>query len=139
MFPLSVSTYVKIGLFIVLVCGSFYGGWHTRDVDFSVYKDQVRIAAEKQIADNEAKQKEQELINKGVSDAYEARINSIHAMYGRMQYASGGSVSSSRTATITINGETHNILSVAEECAQTTQQLISLQDWVNQQVSLNGH
>ena len=139
MFPLSVFTYVKIGLFIVLVCGSFYSGWHTRDVDFSVYKDQVRIAAEKQIADNEAKQKEQELINKGVSDAYEARINSIHAMYGRMQYASGGAVSSNPTATITINGETHNILSVAEECAQTTQQLISLQDWVNQQVGLNGH
>jgi hypothetical protein len=45
-------------------------------------------------------------------------------------------VSSDPNATITINGETHNLLLVAEQCAQTTEQLMTLQDWVNQQVNL---
>jgi len=48
-----------------------------------------------------------------------------------------GAVSSVPNATITVNGETHNILSVAEECSVTTAQLMTLQDWVNQQISLN--
>ena len=128
--------YIKAGLLALLVCGIFFAGWHMRDRDFTIYKDQVRIAGEKQLAENEAKKKESELINKGVQDAYEARITSIHTMYGRMLNASSGAVSTTPNATITVNGETHNILSGAEECAQTTQQLISLQDWVNQQVGL---
>jgi hypothetical protein len=41
-------------------------------------------------------------------------------------------------STVTINGETVNVLLVAEQCAQTTQQVISLQDWINQQVGLDA-
>jgi hypothetical protein len=41
-------------------------------------------------------------------------------------------------STIAINGKAVNVLLVAEQCAQTTQQLISLQDWLNQQVGLDA-
>ena len=40
------GTYAKAILLIIFVCGVFFAGWHTRDRDFTVYKDQVRIASE---------------------------------------------------------------------------------------------
>jgi general stress protein CsbA len=137
MFPLSVSTYVKISILVVLICGSFYGGWHSRDRDFTIYKDQVRIAAEKQIAENKAKEKEQALITKGVTDAYNANIANIHTFYSGMHNASSGSMSYDANATVNIDGKAFNVLLVAEQCANTTQQLQSLQDWVRSQVGLD--
>ena len=137
MFPLSVSTYVKISILVVLICGSFYGGWHSRDRDFTIYKDQVRIAAEKQIAENKAKEKEQALITKGVTDAYNANIANIHNFYSGMHNASSGSMSYDANATVNIDGKAFNVLLVAEQCANTTQQLQSLQDWVRSQVGLD--
>ena len=62
------GTYIKAGLLIVLVCGVFFAGWHTRDRDFTIYKDQVRIAAEKQIAETASIQKQHVLVTKGISD-----------------------------------------------------------------------
>jgi len=137
MFPLSVSTYVKISILVVLICGSFYGGWHSRDRGFTIYKDQVRIAAEKQIAENKAKEKEQALITKGVTDAYNANIANIHTFYSGMHNASSGSMSYDANATVNIDGKAFNVLLVAEQCANTTQQLQSLQDWVRSQVGLD--
>ena len=138
MFPLSVSTYVKISILVVLICGSFYGGWHSRDRDFTIYKDQVRIAAEKQQAQTDAKIKEQEIINENIKQTYEARLTSIHSFYSGMLDTRSSIVSSDPNATITINGQTHNLLLVTEQCAQTTEQLMTLQSWVNQQIALNA-
>ena len=127
---------VQIYIYLALVFGSFGAGFYVEHIRFVNFQDEVRIVAEKQIQENKDKLKEQELINKGVSDAYQARINSIHLMYGGMHNASSSPVSSVPNATITVNGETHNILSVAEECSITTTQLITLQDWVNQQIGI---
>ena len=136
MFPLSIGTYIKFGVAILLILGAFAYGWHTRDIDFTKFKDETKALAKKQIAENQSKQKESELITKGVTDAYEARIANIHAMYGRMHNASSGAVSSVSNATLTINGKAYDIVSVAEDCSVTTQQLVSLQDWINQQVGV---
>ena len=131
------GTYLKAILLIGLVCGIFFAGWHTRDRDFTIYKDQVRIAAEKQIAENKAKEKEQALITKGVTDAYNANIANIHNFYSGMHNASSGSMSYDANATVNIDGKAFNVLLVAEQCANTTQQLQSLQDWVRSQVGLD--
>ena len=132
------GTYLKAILLIGLVCGIFFAGWHTRDRDFTIYKDQIRIVAEKQQAQTDAKIKEQEIINENIKQTYEARLTSIHSFYSGMLDTRSGVVSSDPNATITINGQTHNVLLVAEQCAQTTEQLMTLQDWVNQQVNLDG-
>ena len=131
------GTYLKAILLIGLVCAIFFAGWHTRDRDFTIYKDQVRIAAEKQIAENKAKEKEQALITKGVTDAYNANIANIHTFYSGMHNASSGSMSYDANATVNIDGKAFNVLLVAEQCANTTQQLQSLQDWVRSQVGLD--
>ena len=132
------GTYLKAILLIGLVCGIFFAGWHTRDRDFTIYKDQVRIAAEKQQAQTDAKIKEQEIINENIKQTYEARLTSIHSFYSGMLNTRSGVVSSDPNATITINGQTHNLLLVAEQCAQTTEQLMTLQSWVNQQAGLDA-
>ena len=132
------GTYLKAILLIGLVCGIFFAGWHTRDRDFTIYKDQVRLEAQKQIDANTAKIKEQEIINENIKQTYEARLTSIHSFYSGMLNSSSSPVSSVPNATITVNGETHDSVATAEQCADTTTQLIALQGWVNQQVNLDG-
>ena len=124
-------------IYLVLVFGGFSSGFYIEHIRFVDFQDKVKIVAEQQIAENKAKLKEQELINRGVTDAYNANVSNIHTFYNRMLNTDSGATTTLSTASITINGETHNLLLVAEQCAQTTQQLESLQDWINQQVGLN--
>jgi len=130
---LSGQTYI----YLVLVLGSFSSGFYIEHIRFVDFQDKVKIVAEQQIAENKAKIKEQELINRGVTDAYNANVSNIHNFYHRMLDTNSGAMSTNGTAAITINGETHNLLLVAEQCADTTTQLISLQDWINQQAGLD--
>ena len=125
-------------IYLVLVLGSFSSGFYIEHIRFVDFQDKVKIVAEQQIAENKAKLKEQELINRGVTDAYNANVSNIHTFYNRMLNTDSGATTTLSTASITINGETHNLLLVAEQCAQTTQQLVSLIDWTNQQIGLNG-
>jgi hypothetical protein len=127
---------VQIYIYLALVFGSFGAGFYVEHLRFVDFQDEIKIVAEKQIEQNKSKIKEQELINKGVSDAYEARINSIHLMYSRVYNTSSSPVSSIPNATITINGTTINTLDFAEQCANTTQQLESTQDWIRSQIGL---
>ena len=124
-------------IYIALVFGGFSAGFYVEHLRFADFKNGVEIVAQKQIAENKAKEKEQQLINKGVTDAYEARLNGIHLMYSGMHNASGSPVSSVPNATITINGTTINTLDFAEQCATTTQQLESTQDWIRSQIGLD--
>ena len=128
---------IRDSLYIALVFGGFSAGFYVEHLRFVDYKQEVQIAGEKQQAETAAKIKEQELINENIKQTYEARLTGIHTFYTGMLDSRSGAVSSVPNATITVNGETHNILSVAEECSVTTAQLMTLQDWVNQQISLN--
>jgi hypothetical protein len=127
----------QVYIYLALVFGGFGTGFYVEHLRFSEYKTEVVAAGERQILENQTKAKEQEIINENVAKSYQDNINNIHTFYGRMLDTSSGAMSSNGTASITINGQTHNLLSVAEQCAQTTQQLESLQDWINQQVGLN--
>jgi hypothetical protein len=125
-------------LYMALVFGGFSAGFYVEHLRFAEYKADVVAAGERQIAENKAKAKEQEIINDNVAKTYQDNISNIHTFYSRMLDTSSGAMSPNGTATITINGQTYNLLSVAEQCAQTTQQLESLQDWINQQVGLDA-
>jgi hypothetical protein len=125
-------------IYLALVCGSFGAGFYVEHLRFKEFADTVRLEAQKQIDANTAKLKEQEIINENIKQTYEARLTSIHTFYSGMLNSSSSPVSSVPNATITVNGETHNILSVAEECSITTTQLITLQSWIIQQVNLDG-
>ena len=129
---------VQIYIYLAVLFAGFSGGFYVEHLRFVDFQDEVKIVAEKQIAENKAKEKEQELINRGVTDAYNANLSNVHNFYNRMLDTSSGAMSTNGTATITINGEAHNLLLVAEQCADTTTQLIALQGWINQQAGLDA-
>ena len=129
---------VQIYIYLAVLFAGFSGGFYVEHLRFVDFQDGVKIVAEKQIAENKAKEKEQELINRGVTDAYNANLSNVHNFYNRMLDTSSGAMSTNGTATITINGEAHNLLLVAEQCADTTTQLIALQGWINQQAGLDA-
>ena len=131
---LSGQTYI----YLVLVLGSFSSGFYIEHIRFVDFQDKVKIVAEQQIAENKAKLKEQELINRGVTDAYNANVSNIHNFYHRMLDTSSGAMPSVSNAPITINGVTINTLDFAEQCATTTQQLESTQDWIRTQIGLDS-
>jgi hypothetical protein len=128
--------YVKAGLVIVLVCGIFYSGWHMRDRDFTAYKVEVLAAAKAQEAKNEAIQKQQELVNQGIQNEYEAKLAAVRNFYSvGVRNPSSGSVSGISPAPKGTDAETAYPI-LARQCAETTAQLTSLQDWINQQVGI---
>ena len=126
-----ISGYFKAGLLVVLVCGIFFAGWHMRDNDFTTYKDQVRIAAEKQIAETASIQKQHVLVTKGISDEYDAKLALIRQYYANGVRNNNGSSTVpgiSTTSKLSNAAASYNVL--AEQCTETTLQLIDLQKWM---------
>lgn len=128
--------YVKVGI-IAFVCTSVFGaGYWMGYSRYVEYKKSVQIAAKEQEAHVESIKKQQEITTKGIEKEYEAKLALL-----RNYYASG--VRQPNTSKLpqlsnTANGidaiTAYNLL--AGQCAETTQQLVSLQDWINQQIGL---
>jgi len=131
------GTYVKAILLVVFVCGVFFAGWHTRDRDFTIYKDQVRIAAEKQQAENESIKKQQELITKGIQDEYNAKLTLLRQYYANgVRSNNGSSPMSGLSSTTKLSDAIAAYNQLASDCAATTLQVVTLQQWVNEQLSV---
>jgi len=131
------GNYIKILLLIGLVCGVFFAGWHTRDRDFTIYKDQVHIAAEKQQAENESIQKQQALVTKGIQDEYDAKLTLLRQYYANgVRSNNGSSPVSSISSTTKLSDAITAYNQLASDCAATTLQAVTLQQWVNEQLSV---
>jgi hypothetical protein len=131
------GTYIKAALLIVFICGVFFAGWHTRDRDFTIYKDQVRIEAEKAQAHTESIQKQQEITTKGIQDEYDAKLALVRQYYANGVRNNNGSNSMpgiSTTSKLSDAITTYNVL--VEQCAETTVQTIELQKWINEQIGI---
>ena len=138
MFPLPISLYVKIGIAVLLICGVFYAGWHTRNKDFLAYKEKVEQAAKTQEIHIAEVKKQQELATKGIENEYNAKLAAIRNYYKSTSVwnnPSSGKVSGlspAPNATDVITA--YNLL--AGQCAETTAQAIALQDWIKTQVGI---
>jgi len=131
------GTYIKAGLLIVLVCGVFFAGWHTRDRDFTIYKDQVRIEAEKAQAHTESVQKQQALINKGIQDEYDAKLALLRQYYANgVRNNNGTSTVSGISSTAKLSDAVAAYNQLASDCAATTLQTVTLQQWINEQLGV---
>ena len=131
------GTYIKAGLLVVLVCGVFFAGWHTRDRDFTIYKNQVRIAAEKQQAENESIKKQQELVNKGIQDEYDAKLALLRQYYANgVRNNNGASTVSGISSTSKLSDAIAAYNQLASDCAATTLQTVTLQQWITEQMAI---
>lgn len=132
------ANYIKIGLVIIVLLGFFSAGWSVRNRDFMDYKQGVEIAAKEQEAKVESIQKQHELVTKGISDEYDAKLAAVRNYYKSTSVwnNNGGSKTSGLSAAPSAAdvATAYNLL--AEQCAETTAQTIALQDWVKAQIGI---
>ena len=128
--------YIKaIGIGIA-VCCIFYAGFHLGNNRYLEYKASVEATAKAQEEKNKSVEAQHALVNKGIQDAYEAKLAALRNYYGRMQLnPSSGSMSGISPTPKGTDAETA-YPTLAGQCAATTAQLTSLQDWVNQQIGI---
>ena len=104
-------------LFVVFVFGAgYYKGYQK----LSEYKTQQEML-------NEQIVKRQDIITEGIKNEYKANIDRLRRTYGGVQYSKTTPTNPSKG----VDGASSNLLL---DCAITTQQLVSLQDWMTQQL-----
>ena len=128
-------SYGRIAILAGIFMAGLFLGWRYEHGNLVAYKAEVKAAADQQIAKNESIQKQQALVNKGISDAYEAKLSSLKSYYGGLRQPSSGNLPSISNPASGVNESASDQLLA---CAYTTQQLVSLQDWINAQVGINA-
>jgi hypothetical protein len=126
MFPLPISTYIYAGLILFGLAGFGYGSYeHNKYIS---YRTEVESVAKIQEAKVESIEKQHELIKKGISNEYDAKLALLRNYYANgVRQPSTNSVSDfSDASSPAFDRATHNLLA---ECAQTTLQLTELQKW----------
>jgi hypothetical protein len=130
--------YAKFGIAAFLLLSAFATGWGLRNRDFNEYKQEVSNAAKAQEEKVKSIRSQQELVNKGIENEYEAKIAALRNYYKSTSVWNNGSsskvpgISAAPSATDVITAYNQLIGS----CAETTQQLVSLQEWLNEQIGI---
>ena len=138
MFPLSVLTYVKMGLCVLLLVGAWYLGYSFEHKRFTEFQNVVREQAAQQEAKVQSITKQQALVTKGIQDEYDAKLSAIRNYYKSTSVWNNGSASKvsglSTAPSVADVISSYNVL--AGQCAETTAQVVELQKWINEQVGI---
>lgn len=131
MLDILISPFARIIGVIVLIGALFgfgyYKGYSGEKQRFDTFKADLQAQVKAQEAINEATKKQQDIIGKSIRSDYENKLSALKSYYGGVRQQSSTSLSTLPSSTSSINGETIN-LELA--CASTTQQLVSLQEWI---------
>lgn len=135
MFPLPINTWIIISLTVFSLAGFGYGRYqHNALVE---YKAEVKAIALAQEAKNESIVKQQALVTKGIENEYNAKLDLLRNYYANngMHNTSSGTMPTISNATTGLDAITaYNLL--VGQCAEATQQLVSLQSWLNEQIGI---
>jgi len=127
---------LAIGAFLLLV--SFSSGWYIRNLDYKAFKLEVEHTAKAQEAHVESITKQQALVTKGIENEYEAKLAAVRSYYKSTSVwnnPSSSKVSGISTApTVADVATAYNLL--AGQCSEATLQLVSLQEWLNEQIGI---
>jgi len=122
------------GVAAVVIFGS---GWWVGYSKYLDYKKEVEIAAKVQEAKVESITKQQELVTKGIANEYDAKLAALRNYYKSTSvWNSNGSKVSGLSPAPSAADVIASYNQLASSCAETTQQLVSLQEWINQQVGI---
>ena len=141
MFGLSTVAIRWIGgalLVFATIFGIYYKGRLDEREIFNRYKAEVKAAAAAQEAKTEQAIIQQQRITKKAGEQYAKDLASIRNTYQRLRdTTSSSTVSTSPNSSADSAARAAYFISVApelaEQCAETTSQLIALQDWVKDQ------
>jgi len=135
MFPLSINNYIIGGLLIISTLLFAYGR-HEHNLYVS-YKAEVEALGKAQEIENASKDKQAALITQGVKNEYEAKLSNIRNFYGSGLHVNPNSSKTtgiSPTPTGTDASAAYSVL--VGQCAETAQQLVSIQEWLNEQIDI---
>jgi hypothetical protein len=130
--------YAKFAILGALVVTVFGSGWYLGNSRYVNYKAQVEALAHVQEEKIKSIRSQQELVNKGIENEYNAKLAAIRNYYKSTSVWNNPSsskvpgLSASPSAADVITS--YNIL--AGQCAETTAQTIALQDWIKEQMGI---
>jgi len=127
------SWYIYLALALTTVLGFGYGKYESAKYD--AYKSKVELAAQQQEFEIKSRAKQANLINEKVKNDYENRLDIIKRTYGGMRLASTNQTSTVSPTPSRTDGTATDPQFIAK-CAMTTQQLESLQAWLNEQIGV---
>ena len=127
--------YVKLGLACAALLGSAYLGYSFEHSRFMVFKAEVETVAIEQEAKVISIQKQQELVNKGITNGFQNQLRAVRNYYDGLLNASGSQLPAVPNPTLRAN-ESPAYYELASACAATTVQTIALQDWIKESAGL---
>jgi hypothetical protein len=133
MFPLPISTWIMVALSVAALGGIGYGKYESAKYDAYVAK--AESAAKEQEVINHYKAKEAAQVNEKVKNDYQNKLDFIKRTYGGMRLSSA-SQASEVSGTASSTDGTPSDPKFIEKCAVTTQMLVSLQGWLNEQIGI---
>jgi hypothetical protein len=119
-----------VGVVVALVGFGYYNGYSAEKKRFDAFKAEIEASVIAQEKVNQQIIKRQDLVTKGIANEYKAKIARLESIYGGVQYSGSAAVSANPSTTSRINEKTQNLVL---DCSITTQQLLSLQDWIEEQ------
>ena len=128
-----IQFYIYAALALAAVGGIGYGKYES--VKYDAYVSKVELAAKEQEMINKSKAKEAAQVNEKVKNDYENRIALIKRTYGGMRLSSTNQTGTVSATTNPPDGTPADPKFI-EKCAITTQQLVSLQGWLNEQIGI---
>ena len=127
--------YVKLGLACAALLGSAYAGYSFEHSRFMAFKAEVETVAREQVAKVISIQKQQELVNKGITNGFQNQLRAVRNYYDGLLNASGSKLPAVSEPTLRAN-ESPAYYELASACAATTVQTIALQDWIKESAGL---
>jgi hypothetical protein len=128
-----IQFYIYAALSLAAVAGIGYGKYES--VKYDAYVSKAESAAKEQEMINKSKAKEAAQVNEKVKNDYQNKLALIKSTYGGMRLSSSGQTGTV-SATANPTDGTPTDPKFIEKCAMTTQQLVSLQSWLSEQIGI---
>ena len=131
-----VMIYGAIGAILASFLMGLGLGWKFENNRFTAFKSELIAATATQEAENHSIKKQTDLVTKGVKNEYEAKIAALRNYYSSgLHNSSSGKMSAFSSSALGADANTSYTI-LARQCSESTQQLVSLQDWLNQVAGL---
>jgi len=128
-----IQFYIYAALSLAAVGGIGYGKYQS--VKYDAYVSKAESQAKEQEMINLYKAKEAAQVNEKVKNDYQNKLALIKSTYGGMRLSSSSQTGTISNTTSPIDGTPADPKFI-EKCAITTQQLVSLQAWLNEQIGI---
>ena len=118
-----------IGLVAVLFGTGYYRGYSAEKKRFDAFKTELEASAKAQEKINQQIEQKNKLIADNSKREYEAKIVALRHYYDRLRHPDTNKLPSAAITAHRVDEKATDPVFIGQ-CAETTLQLISLQDWV---------